>query len=295
MRVWAHIKSRASTLVLGALLVGVAAYEWRQAKAGQVIASAQAKPGNDAAKTVLAEGRVSVPPGAEVTLGAELSGKLLKLGVREQDRVKAGDVLGEIDVTEQQAALAEAWARVKEAGADVDFTATERRRSAQLWSSNVVSDAAHDRSVHESTAAANRRSALLAGAARINANIAKGKLVAPIDGTITQRLVDAGEMVAAGAPLLTITDLRGLRIDTEVGEFDVARVRLGAGVSVRAEGFSQSWRGKVVEIPDRVVPRGLKALDPSRPVDTRVLVVKVELTEPVPLKLGQRVEVEIEP
>ena len=37
----------------------------------------------------------------------------------------------------------------------------------------------------------------------------------------------------------------------------------------------------------------LKPLDPSRPVDTRVLLVKVELTEPVPLKLGQRVEVEV--
>jgi multidrug resistance efflux pump len=94
---------------------------------------------------------------------------------------------------------------------------------------------------------------------------------------------------------VTITDLRRLRIDAEVGEFDVARVRLGAEVTVRAEGFGQSWRGKVAEIPDRVVPRGLKALDPSRPVDTRVLVVKVELSEPVPLKLGQRVEVEIEP
>jgi HlyD family secretion protein len=41
------------------------------------------------------------------------------------------------------------------------------------------------------------------------------------------------------------------------------------------------------------VPRALRTLDPSRPVDTRVLVVKVALTEPVPLKLGQRVEVEI--
>jgi hypothetical protein len=41
------------------------------------------------------------------------------------------------------------------------------------------------------------------------------------------------------------------------------------------------------------VPRSLKPLDPSRPVDTRVLIVKVALNEPVPLKLGQRVEVEL--
>jgi len=133
----------------------------------------------------------------------------------------------------------------------------------------------------------------MAGAARIWANLAKAKIVAPIDGTVTQRFADAGEMVASGTPLVTVTDLRHLRVEAEIGEFDVARVRLGAEVTIRAEGYEQHWRGKVAEIPDRVVPRALKALDPSRPVDTRVLVVKVELSEPVPLKLGQRVEVEV--
>ncbi|HEX2869603.1 MAG TPA: efflux RND transporter periplasmic adaptor subunit [Polyangiaceae bacterium] len=288
-----RLKSHVSTLVLGTLLVGVAAYEWKQVRTGQVISAAQAKSAPELPQNVLAEGRVAVPPGAEITVGAELNGKLVRLWVKELDTVKAGDVLAEVDVKEQQAALNEAWARVKEAGADVDFTSRERRRSQQLWNSNVVAAATHDRSVHDSTAAESRRTSLLAGAARISANIAKSKIVAPIDGTVTQRFADAGEMVAAGAPLVTVTDLSHRRVEAEVGEFDVARVRIGADVTIRAEGYEQRWRGKVAEIPDRVVPRALKALDPSRPVDTRVLLVKIELSEPVPLKLGQRVEVEV--
>ena len=40
-------------------------------------------------------------------------------------------------------------------------------------------------------------------------------------------------------------------------------------------------------------PRRLKPQDPGRPSDTRVLLVKVALDEKTPLKLGQRVEVEI--
>jgi len=290
-----QLKSHASTLVLGALLCGVAVHEWRQTKGGEVIASAQAKskPPASAALNVLAEGRVTVPEGAEVTLGAELSGKLLRLGVKERDTVKAGDVIGEIDVSEQQAALGEAWARVKEAGADVEFTTRERKRSEQLWRGNVVADAALDRSVHDSTAAESRRRSLLAGAARISAAIAKSKLLAPIDGTVTQRFADAGEMVSAGAPIVTLTDLRHLRVEAEVGEFDAGRVRLGAEATIRAEGYDARWHGKVIEIPDRVVPRALRPLDPSRPVDTRVLLIKIELAEPVPLKLGQRVDVEV--
>lgn len=287
------VKSHVSTLVLGSLLAGVAAYEWKQAKAGEVIPTAQAKPGAKVAQNVLAEGRVAVPVGSEITVGAELNGKLVRLLVKERDLVKAGDVLAEVDVREQQAALNEAWARVKEAGADVDYSARERKRSQQLWNSNVVAEASLDRSVHDATAAEGRRASLLAGAARISANIAKSKIVAPIDGTVTERFADVGEMVAAGSPLVTVTDLGHLRVEAEVGEFDVARVRLGAEVTIRAEGYTQHWSGKVVEIPDRVVPRSLKPLDPSRPVDTRVLIVKVELSEPVPLKLGQRVEVEV--
>lgn len=288
-----RVKSHVGTLVLGALLAAVSAYEWRQARAGEVIATAQAQPTVNPAQNVLAEGRLAVPAGAEITVGAELNGKLIRLLVEERAKVKAGDVLAEVDVREQQAALNEAWARVKESGVDVAYAARERRRSEQLWNSNVVAEASLDRSVHDSTAAEGRRASLLAGAARISANIAKSKIVAPIDGTVTDRFADVGEMVAAGAPLLTVTDLRRLRVEVEVGEFDVARVRLGAEVTVRAEGYGAHWSGKVVEIPDRVVARALKPLDPSRPVDTRVLLAKVELSEPVPLKLGQRVEVEI--
>jgi RND family efflux transporter MFP subunit len=290
-----RFKSHASTLVLGSLVVAVVAYEWQQAQAGKMIASAQALPASTKPPptNVLAEGRIAVAPGAEITVGAELDGKLLALRVKEQDHVKAGDVLGEVDVKEQQAALNEAWARVKEAGADVDFSARERKRSEQLWQSNVVAEAALDRSVHEASAAERRRSSLLAGAARISANIAKAKIVAPISGSVTQRFADAGEMVAAGTPIVTITDLGAMRVEAEVGEFDAGRVRVGAPVVIRAEGFEPVFRGKVTEVPDRVVPRGLRPLDPSRPVDTRVLVVKIALDGETPLKLGQRVEVEI--
>jgi HlyD family secretion protein len=45
--------------------------------------------------------------------------------------------------------------------------------------------------------------------------------------------------------------------------------------------------------PDNLISRRLKPQDPSKPVDTRVLLVKVALASPTPLKLGQRVDVSI--
>jgi len=111
---------------------------------------------------------------------------------------------------------------------------------------------------------------------------------------VIARSVHPGEHIAIGDPLVTIADLSKTRIEAEVDEFDSARVALGDEVKVMAEGFDgKSWRGTVEEIPDAVVSRRIKPQDPSKPIDTRVLLVKVALAEATPLKLGQRVEVEV--
>lgn len=90
-----------------------------------------------------------------------------------------------------------------------------------------------------------------------------------------------------------LADLTRTRVEAEI-EFDVVRVALGAPVTISAEGFGHSWSGIVEEIPDSVISRRLKPQDPSKPIDTRVLLVRVALSERSPLKLGQRVEVQIE-
>jgi len=58
------------------------------------------------------------------------------------------------------------------------------------------------------------------------------------------------------------------------------------------EGYDGKWRGVIEEVPGNVVSRRLKPQDPAKPIDTRVLLVKIALAEGTPLKLGQRVEVE---
>jgi hypothetical protein len=75
----------------------------------------------------------------------------------------------------------------------------------------------------------------------------------------------------------------------------VARVTVGDRVLVSAEECDRQWPGRVEEIPDVVSSRRIKPQDPGRPTDARVLLVKVALDGPTPLKLGQRLEVRILP
>jgi HlyD family secretion protein len=122
----------------------------------------------------------------------------------------------------------------------------------------------------------------------------KTRIIAPIDGVVTERHTHAGETVEVAARIVTIADLNRIRIEAEVDEFDTGRVTLGAGVLISAEGFPGAlWKGKVEEIPDAVVARRNRPEDPGRPIDSRVLPVKITFSEPTPLKLRQRIEVQI--
>jgi RND family efflux transporter MFP subunit len=261
---------------------------------GEKASAAQAPAAAETAQGIVAEGRLVTYPGAEVVVAPEVGGTVVRLLVREKDRVRKGQTLAELKADDLRAELNEARARVAEAEADIRFADVDLDRAQRLLDAQVGTPATTDRARSTRDAAHARRQTALASVARLEALLAKTRIVAPIDGVVITRSVDAGEHVEPGEPLLTVANLDRTRIEAEVDEFDAGRVTLGSPVTVKAEGFAgQAWKGSVEEIPDAVVGRRLKPQDPGRPSDTRVLLVKVALGEATPLKLGQRVEVEI--
>lgn len=62
-------------------------------------------------------------------------------------------------------------------------------------------------------------------------------IVAPTDGTVTTRMVDVGEVVAAGAPLLELVDLDRLYLQVYVPEFQIGKVRLDLPARIYADAF----------------------------------------------------------
>ena len=245
-----------------------------------------------ATQTLHAEGRIVTYPGAAVTVSTETGGTLARIVVEERAVVKKGDLLVELETSEQRAAVAEARAHLAEALTDLRFSGSEAARTRRLFATGALPKAAVDRGSHDGVAASARAAAAQATVRRLEAALAKSRIVAPIDGTVIARNAESGETVPPGAQLVTVADLSRLRVEAEVDEFDSARVVLGADATIMAEGYlGQAWRGRVEEIPDAVTARRLKPQDPARPTDTRVLVVKVALDGPTPLKLGQRVDV----
>jgi RND family efflux transporter MFP subunit len=243
---------------------------------------------------VIAEGRFVTYPGAEVVVSSELAGTIVQLPVREKSPVRKGDLIAELKADELRAARAESVARIDEAEADIRFFDREVRRTRELRMRHAASDIELEANQRGLDTARARRLAALAARQRFDALIEKTRITSPIDGVVIARFAHAGETVDAATRLVTVADLSRVRVEAEVDEVDFGGIALGAEAVIVAEGFpGRSWRGRVEEIPDVVVGRHLRPEDTSRPVDTRVLLVKIALLDPSPLKLGQRIEVEI--
>jgi HlyD family secretion protein len=285
---------RMSLIVVGVLLIMALMVQARKIEAG----GSHAKPASaesPAPAVIRAEGWVVAYPGAEVTVGTDVSGTVVRMLVQEKDHVRKGQRIAEIRSDDTRAALEEARATVAQAEADIRLFDAEVTRAQMLYYEKVGTKQALDHAIRDRDAASARRETAAATVRRLEAMVDKTSIYAPISGVILSRLVQPGETVKENSSLIKMADLNRTRIEAEVDEFDTGRVHIGDEVKIRAEGYDkQQWAGRVEEIPDSVVGRQLKPQDPTKPIDTRVLLAKVAFQEATPLKLGQKVEIEIQ-
>lgn len=291
-------RNRSSTsiiiLVTLGLVLAVATVWQHRLPAGKNAAEPRADPLPISLPTVRAEGRVDCYPGAQVLVSAELTGLLVQVAVEENQSVEKGALMAELKTDELQASLAEAQARVSELDAELDLVQHDLERNRQLLATHAISQQEFDRTSRDLAVAHARRLSAAATVARLEAILAKTRIVAPIKGMVLRRYAHAGETIEATARFAMIADLSRVRVEAEVDEYDAGRIRVGQAVKITAEGFpGQPWPGTVEEVPSVVVDKGLQSHDPARPVDVRVLLVKIAFKDLTPLKLGQRVEVEI--
>ncbi|HSH75712.1 MAG TPA: efflux RND transporter periplasmic adaptor subunit, partial [Longimicrobiales bacterium] len=76
-----------------------------------------------------------------------------------------------------------------------------------------------------------------AGVDLARANLEDTRVVAPFDGTVLERLVEPGEIVAPGTPVVTFMDMAKLYVKVYVAEGDIAKVKLGDHARIYADGF----------------------------------------------------------
>jgi len=101
-----------------------------------------------------------------------------------------------------------------------------------------------------------------ARAAQVRQQIQDALVLSPTDGRVTEKIVEAGEIVPAGAVLAVVTDLASPWLTVYVGESDLDRVRLGQEAEVTTDG-GESRRGKITYIASSAefTPRNVQTRD----------------------------------
>ena len=181
---------------------------------------------------------------------AKAAGTLLSLSVAEGSRVKAGQSLGTIDLSDLQSRNAERAAGVDSAKARVVEAERLHNSNEDLANQKFISANALESSRASLEAARAQLKSALAQLATSALGIREAALVAPISGVIGKRNVVPGEKVSAEQELMTVVDLKELELGGVVGTHQVTMLRPGQALAVRVEGASQPVEGRI----DRIAP-----------------------------------------
>lgn len=250
------------------LLAGLGFGIWRWQKASKVV---KVDYKTEAIKRKRVVGRVTASGTLQakvtVQVGAQVSGRLIKIMADFNSTVKKGELIAQLDPQLYSAAVQQSQANYVSAKANV-AKAEAQQRDAELvlqrtraLAEQTLATAA-DLQTAETTAAVARASTDVARASlqqasaglnQANVNLSYTNIYSPIDGTVISRAVDVGQTVAASlqAPVLfTIAeDLRTMQVYTSVSEGDVGRLEAGMPSTFTVDAFpGQRFKGKVGQI-----------------------------------------------
>jgi multidrug efflux system membrane fusion protein len=203
----------------------------------------------------------------ESRLGFRVAGKITKRTVEVGQRVKAGQLLAQLDPRDYQLAADAGRAQVVAATTQRDLAAADLTRYRTLKDQNFISGAELER--REATLKAAQATLEQAQAQLTGQGNQTGytQLLADVSGVVTAVEAEAGQVVAAGTPVVRIAQDGPRDVVFAVPEDKLARVPVGSAVTVRSWTGGPSLRGTVRELA--------ASADPV----TRTFPVKVTLSE----------------
>lgn len=190
-----------------------------------------------------------------VDLALEVAGTVTALRFESGQKVKAGQLLLELDSDVERGLLGTAEA-------DLGLAKVEYGRGSQLVSSQAISKGEFDRQAAQVKKAA-------AAVAQLNASLAKKRILAPFTGTIGIRQVNIGDYLASGTIIATLQDTSSLYVDFYVPEQAVPRIALGQTAQVSVAAFG----GQHFDAT-------LSAINPRVEDSTRNVLVRANLPNP---------------
>ena len=217
----------------------------------------------------------------ESRLGFRVAGKIIKRQAELGQRVKAGQILAQLDPQDYKLAADSARAAVSAAATNRDLAAADFKRFQGLKEQNFISGAELDRREAALKAAEAQVSQAQAQLANLGNQVGYANLVADVAGIVTAVDAEVGQVVAAGSPVVRIAQDGPRDVVFSVPEDKIATVAVGTALKAR------SWNG------DAAAPQMGKVRELAASADplTRTYQAKLALEANANLPLGATVYV----
>ncbi len=223
---------------------------FRGAKNGGTLQFSEVKRG-DILNTISSTGTLSAVNSVDV--GAQVSGIIDSLYVDFNSKVKAGQVLAVLDTTITASQVFDARAGLLRSKAQLNQAEAEYERNKPLFESGYLSatEFISIETSYEAAVASYQSSE--AALKRAQRNLDYTTIRSPINGTVIQRNIDAGQTIQASfqAPTLFIiaTDLKSMQIEVNVDESDIGVIKEGQRIEFGVQAYPDDrFTGKVRQV-----------------------------------------------
>ncbi len=175
----------------------------------------------------------------KATISAQTRGTVQQILVDVDDYVEKGAIIVHLKDVSQQAQLKKALAGEKEAISHLSKAKDEYKRVKDVYAKKVVSKSEMDAATHALSAAKARLESARASLEEAREQLSYTRVKAPYSGIVTQRHVEVGENVQPGAPLMTGVSLDKLRVNVDVPQSLINKIRQYEKAYV----YIKSWVG----------------------------------------------------
>ena len=240
-----------------------------------------------------------------VGIAPRVAGPIIRIPIRDNQAVKKGDLLFEIDPATFEAAVSNAAAKLKQAQAAEIEAQQELARQMSLYETKT-NDLRDVQNAQDNYAAAVADTAAAQATLQsANLNLGYTKVFAPVDGYLTNVNTSAGTYVNEGQQLLALVDSSSFWIAAYFKETQLAHIREGAKarMTLMCHDF-EPFPGEVVSVAWGVflqdgstvdlLPAVSQTIDWVRLPNRFPVRIRVTGTPPVPLRIGQTVSVAVE-
>ena len=205
-------------------------------------------------------------PNREVVLSAEVPGIVNNYSADVGDTVEKGQVLVTLKPVDYQLALNEARANLAAARARLDAAENTFYRYKSLLPRKVITQEAYEQSEAEYKSAKAAVSQMLAVESISSQRLSKTEINSPFAGFISTRTVEFGQNVRVGEPVMSVADMKTMRVKIHLNERDYVNLDRDDPVEIKIEAFpGNSFKGHI----DRV---GIKADPNTNTFDVEILV-----------------------